>query len=279
MVGAGTGILRNKARRARRGWGTCSSRRLLCKGAEEDEEEEQRPGHAPSPSKQRPLPLLAAATSRHLRRVPSLNPNPSPSRAALPRDGQLELIKQGPKPTPPTMASIGRPASADPPARRAPAARSIAPRIAAARGERRRREAEARGVARVPQALSPRGPVDPAHQRACVPRGLYVEQPPPHVPAAAHATKSPPLLGLGCADMLLSSSAAAPRFTTPPPLPLSAPRRDPGLLLLRPLPPRRPRFVVTEPAPPVAACGRPAASPVPRGAPDTRRAAMVAGMQ
>ena len=55
--------MRNKARRARRGWGTCSSRRLLCKGAEEDEEEEQRPGHAPSPSKQRPLPLLAAATA------------------------------------------------------------------------------------------------------------------------------------------------------------------------------------------------------------------------
>jgi len=40
--------------------------------------------------------------------------------------------------------------------------------------------------------------------------------------------------------MLLSSSpsAATPRFTSPPPpLPLSAPRRDPGPLLLRPVPP------------------------------------------
>jgi len=37
--------------------------------------------------------------------------------------------------------------------------------------------------------------------------------------------------------------------------------------------------VVTAPAPPLAACEKPAAFPVPRGIPDTGRAAMGAEMQ
>jgi hypothetical protein len=211
------------------------------------------PGHRPVPSASYRIP----APPNPIRQIPILIP--SAPRATPPRDGQLikaRCLRTAPHHHP----GLRRLPSVDPPPQRARAIRS--PHYGPRRAERHSTQpAEAtahwpqkereRPEARRRSGFPETPPLSPCTGRpsapgACVPRGLYVEQPPPHVPRGSllppHAckTKSSGLTPLAvrtcCAPARTPSSAAAPRFTKPgrstdrvPARPLAALRRDPFL--------------------------------------------------